>query len=289
VLLSAFGVIFTPKILTWMGTPADVLPNSITYFRIYCAGLWGLVLYNTSNGIFQALGDSRHPLYYLMISSGVNVVLDLLFVGVFDMGVAGAALATVIGQTLSAALGFWHLMSGRFLFTVSVKKLRVEPATLKMIFAIGIPGGIQNCVNSLANVMVQSNINKFGEFAMAGCGSCAKLKEFVFIPIMSLSLALTTYVGQNMGAGDFKRVRKGAVQGALMSVGMAEVFGIFFWFAAPYLLTLFSKNPEVIAYGVGHGRTECLFFFLLFLITILLKSNVSCCIDDEQFYNKFAL
>ena len=130
VILSILGVCFTPTILRWMGTPENVMPNSVLYFRIYCASLLALVLYNTSNGIFQALGDSRHPLYYLILSSVVNVVLDLLFVAVFRWGVAGAALATALGQSLSAALGFLHLMSGKFIVRLSLKKLRPDPALL---------------------------------------------------------------------------------------------------------------------------------------------------------------
>ena len=263
ILLSVLGVVFTPMILRWMGTPENVLPNSVLYFRIYCMGLLGLVLYNTSNGIFQALGDSRHPLYYLIISSLVNVVLDLLFVGVFHMGVAGAALATVLGQCLSAVLGFLHLMSGKFVVKVELKRLAINTATLLSVFSLGIPSGLQNCINSAANLVVQSNINKFGDIAMAGCGSYSKIQAFVFIPVLSLALALTTFVGQNIGAGRMDRVRKGIKEGTWMSVGMAELFGISVWFLAPVLVGMFSKNPQVVSYGVMQARTECLFFFLL--------------------------
>jgi len=263
IVLSVLGVLFTPVILRWMGTPANVLPNSVLYFRIYCMGLLGLVLYNTSNGIFQALGDSRHPLYYLIISSLANVVLDLLFVGVFHMGVAGAALATVLGQCLSALLGFSHLMSGRFVVKVDLKRLSVNTTTLLAVFSLGIPGGVQNCINSAVNLMVQSNINKFGDIAMAGCGSYSKIQGFVFIPVMSLSLALTTFVGQNVGAGRSDRVRVGIRQGTLMCMGMAELFGLSVWFFVPLLVGMFSQNPQVVAYGVMQARTECLFFFLL--------------------------
>ena len=263
ILLSVLGVVFTPMILRWMGTPENVLPNSVLYFRIYCMGLLGLVLYNTSNGIFQALGDSRHPLYYLIISSLVNVVLDLLFVGVFHMGVAGAALASVLGQCLSAVLGFLHLMSGKFVVKVELKRLAINTATLLSVFSLGIPSGLQNCINSAANLVVQSNINKFGDIAMAGCGSYSKIQAFVFIPVLSLALALTTFVGQNIGAGRMDRVRKGIKEGTWMSVGMAELFGISVWFLAPVLVGMFSKNPQVVSYGVMQARTECLFFFLL--------------------------
>lgn len=171
VLLTILGVSFTPTILRWMGTPENVMPNSVTYFRIYCMGLLGMVLYNTTNGIFNALGDSKHPLYYLIISSVTNAVLDVIFVGGFGMGVAGAALATTIGQFLSAMLGLIHLMSGRFVVQIKLSKLRVYPEVLKQIITLGLPSGVQNSVNSMANLVVQANINAFGDLAMGGCGS----------------------------------------------------------------------------------------------------------------------
>ena len=263
VILTILGVTFTPTILRWMGTPENVMPNSVTYFRIYCMGLLGMVLYNTTNGIFNALGDSRHPLYYLIISSVTNAVLDLIFVGVFHWGVAGAALATTMGQFLSAILGLMHLMSGRFIVQIKVSKLHVNPNVLKQVFMLGLPSGVQNSVNAIANLVVQSNINAFGDLAMAGCGSYAKVQGFVFLPIMSMALALTTFVGQNMGANRPDRVKKGIRQGMMISVVMAEIFGVFVFMFASQLVGLFSKDPAVVAFGVQQARVEALFFFLL--------------------------
>lgn len=263
ILLTIVGVLFTPMILKWMGTPENVLPSSVTYFRIYCMGMLGMVLYNTTNGIFNALGDSKHPLYYLIISSVTNAVLDLLFVGVFRMGVAGAALATTIGQFLSAVLGLLHLMSGRFAVQIRISKLCVNPSVLKDIFCLGLPSGIQNSVNAIANLVVQTNINAFGDLAMGGCGSYAKIESFVFLPIMSMSLALTTFVGQNMGAGRLDRIKTGIRQGMCITLVMAEIFGVFVFLTAPQLVGLFSKDAEVIAFGVRQARVESLFYFLL--------------------------
>lgn len=263
VILTILGVSFTPTILRWMNTPENVMPNSVTYFRIYCMGLLGMVLYNTSNGIFNALGDSRHPLYYLIISSVTNVVLDLLFVGVFGMGVAGAALATTIGQFLSAMLGFAHLMSGHFIVHIKLSKLHVNFRILKQVLTLGLPSGIQNSVNSMANLVVQANINAFGDLAMGGCGSYSKVQGFVFVPVMSIALALTTYVGQNMGANRPDRVKTGIKQGMMISVVMAEIFGIVVFIFAPQLVGMFSQDPAVVAFGVQQARTEALFFFLL--------------------------
>ena len=263
VALSIVGVCFTPTILKWMDTPENVMPNSVIYFRIYCSGLLGMVLYNTSNGIFNALGDSKRPLYYLMISSATNVVLDLIFVGPLGMGVAGAALATTIAQLLSAALGFIYLMSGRFIVQIKLSHLRMKWNVLKQIILLGLPSGVQNSINAMANLVVQSNINAFGDLAMGGCGSYSKLQGFVFVPVMSMSLALTTYVGQNMGAKKPERVKQGIRQGMMISVTMAEVFGIFLFFFVPQLIKMFSQDPAVIAYGIQQARVETLFFFML--------------------------
>jgi len=226
-------------------------------------GLLGMVLYNTTNGIFNALGDSKHPLYYLMISSVTNAILDIIFVGGLGMGVAGAALATTIGQFLSAVLGLIHLMSGRFVVQIKLSKLEANPAVLKKIITLGLPSGVQNSVNSMANLVVQANINAFGALAMGGCGSYSKLQGFVFVPVLSMALALTTYVGQNMGANKPERVKEGIRQGMMISVIMAEVLGVILFIFAPQLVGLFSRDPAVIAYGVQQARLETLFYFLL--------------------------
>lgn len=262
-ILTVLGVIYTPTILRWMGTPENVMSNSVLYFRIYCAGMMALVLYNTANGIFQALGDSRHPLYYLMIASVANVALDFLFVAGLDWGVGGAALATVLGQLLSAILAFAHLMSGRFVIRVRVKNLIPDRRTFGQVLRLGLPSGIQNSVIAIANVVVQSNINAFGDHAMAGCGSYSKVEGFVFLPIMSLTMAMTTFISQNLGAGQAERAHRGARQGILMTTGFAELVGIIFFLLAPQLIGLFSSTPEVVAFGVHQARVETLFFCLL--------------------------
>ena len=263
--LSVLGVIFTPTILRWMGTPANVMPSSVLYFRIFCAGLLALVLYNTATGIFQALGDSRHPLWYLIIASASNVVLDFLFVAGFHWGVAGAALATVLGQLLSAVLAFAHLMSGKFLIRIRLSHLRPDKNVLIQVIRQGLPGGIQNSVIAIANVVVQSSINGFGDLAMAGCGSYSKVEGFVFLPIMSLAMAMTTFISQNLGAGKPERAKKCARQGAMMTVVLAEAVGAAVFLLAPQLISLFSDTPAVIAFGARQAKVESLFFFLLAL------------------------
>ena len=261
--LSLLGVLFTPAILRWMGTPENVMPNSVLYFRIYCAGLLSLVLYNTTNGIFQAMGDSRHPLYYLIISSVVNVLLDFLFVAGLHWGVAGAALATVLGQLLSAVLGLLHLMSGRFVVQIRWQQMRIDRTVFLKVVRLGLPSGVQNSVIAIANLVVQANINAFGDHAMAGCGSYAKVEGFVFLPIMSLTMAMTTFISQNLGAGLRDRAKQGARIGTWMTTGLSELVGVLFFLWAPQLIGLFSETPEVLAFGVRQAQVETLFFCFL--------------------------
>ena len=183
--LTLVGVLLTPTILDWMHTPADVLPNSIEYFRVYFGGVIFAVLYNAVNGIFQAVGDSRHPLYFLIISAMLNVALDLLFVGVLGMGVGGAAFATVISQAVSAFLGLRKLMKATESYRLIPRKIRFNGRMLQKVLYIGIPSGLQNAVIALANVVVQTNINDFGALAQAGCATvvcrlCSKSTKMSF-------------------------------------------------------------------------------------------------------------
>ena len=191
VALTVIGLVLAPKMLVWMGTPADVMPNSVLYFRIYFLGSIAFVMYNVSVGILQSIGDSRHPLIYLIISSLTNVVLDLLFVGVFHMGVGSAAFATILSQFVSAVLCLRRLMRSPEEYRVSVKKIRFDFSMLRQIIQNGLPAGLQNSIIALANVVVQSNINSFGKMAVAGCGAYSKIEGFGFLPITCFSMALT--------------------------------------------------------------------------------------------------
>lgn len=265
ILLTIVGVLFTPWMLQRMGTPADVMPNSVLYFKVFFYGAMGTVMYNTTSGVFRAIGDSRHPLYYLIISALTNVVLDILFVAYLDMGIGGAALATVLSQMLSAVLGFVKLMRIEGPARLQIKKMQINGRMLQGVLRLGIPSGVQNSVISIANVVVQSNINAFGSLAMAGCGSYFKLEGFAFIPITSFSMAMTTFIGQNIGAGRFDRVKKGARFGSVAGVLIAEAIGIVLFFFAPWLIGMFNREAEVIAFGVQQARIQSLFYCLLAL------------------------
>lgn len=264
-LLTALGVIFAPIILGWMGTPDDVMPLSTTYLRFYFCGVLATVMYNAANGIFNAVGDSRHPLYYLIISSVTNVVLDLLFVGLLGFGVGGAAVATVISQATSACLGLYRLSRSRECFRLIPSKIRLRLDMLRQILRLGVPSGVQNSIISLANIVVQSHINAFGSLAMAGCGAYAKIEGFGFLPITSFSMAMTTFVGQNLGGGRPDRARQGARFGVLSCLILAELVGVGINLLAPTFIAAFDSNPDVIAFGVMQARTVTLFYFLLAL------------------------
>ena len=261
--LTVVGVALTPTILRWMGTPAEVLPQSITYFRYYfCGGLF-IVMYNIFVGILHAVGDSRHPLYYLIISATVNVVLDLLFVAGLGLGVGSAAIATTISQGISALLCCIHLLRTKEVYRITMKEIRFHKKSLMDIVRYGLPSGVQNSVIALANVVVQSNINSFGKAAMAGCGSYSKLEGFVFLPVTCFTQALSTFVGQNLGAGKHERVKKGVGFGIACCCILSELIGICCYFLAPQLIGFFSETQEAIDFGVSHMRTICLFYFLL--------------------------
>ena len=265
ILLTALGVAFTPSILRWMDTPEDVLPQSISYFRYYFCGAIFTVMYNIMVGILHAVGDSRHPLYYLIFSSFVNVVLDLLFVAVFRWGVGSAAIATTISQGVSALLCFRLLLTTKEPYRVELKKIRYHWDSFKDIVRYGLPSGVQNSVIAMANLVVQTNINSFGKAAMAGCGSYSKIEGFAFLPITCFAQALSTFVGQNLGAQQYGRVKKGVRFAVICSVSMAELIGVASYLLAPQLISIFNDSPEVVAYGAAHMRTICLFYCLLAL------------------------
>ncbi len=262
-LMTLLGVFLAPKLLILMKTPESVLPLSTLYFRIYFLGAFFSLMYNTCMGILRAVGDSRTPLYYLILSSIVNVLLDLLFVGPLQMGVAGAAAATVCSQAVSAVLCFCKLLRATGPEKVVFRKIRFDRPMLRQIAGQGLPSGVQNSIISIANVVVQSNINAFDEDAIAGCGSYAKVEGFVFLPITAFTAAITTFVSQNLGARQHKRAKKGALFGILCATTLAELLGVILYFICPWVIPLFNDDPEVVRYGVWQMRTECFFFFAL--------------------------
>ncbi|MCR4904359.1 MAG: MATE family efflux transporter [Butyrivibrio sp.] len=263
ILLTILGTVLAPQILVLMGTPDTVLPQSVTYFRIYFAGATSFVMYNICVGILQAAGDSKHPLQYLVTSSIINIILDITFIRILGFGVGGASLATVIAQSVSVILCIKRLIQTDDDYRLIPSKIRFHGPTLSKIIQYGLPSGFQNSIIGFANVVVQSHINYFGDMAMAGAGAYSKIEGFAFLPITSFTMALTTFVSQNIGAGRYDRVKKGAIFGAICSVSLAELIGITIYFLAPTLISAFDRTPEVIAFGTSRARICALFYCLL--------------------------
>ncbi|MCI8327500.1 MAG: MATE family efflux transporter [Lachnospiraceae bacterium] len=263
VLLTIVGVVFTPTFLRWMQTDPQVMPEAVAYFRYYFLGALAMVMYNVCRSIMNALGNSRRPLYYLIFSSLLNVGLDIIFIGVFQLGVWAAAMATVISQAASVVLCMVYLLRKGSIYTVEWKKIRFHKRMLSEIIRYGFPAGVQNSVIAFANVIVQSQINTFGRFAMAAYGTHAKIEGFAFLPITSFNMACTTFIGQNLGAREYERAKKGARFSIGAAVLLAEAIGIGYYIFAPHLIGFFDQTPEVVALGVGQARTVTLFYFLL--------------------------
>lgn len=260
VILTVLGTALSPWMLTIMGTPHDVYPLAIQYTRIYFAGSSALILYNVLVGILQAGGDSHHPLYYLIASSLTNIFADLLLIAVFHMGVKGAAIATVGSEALSAILCLIRLLRENSDIALHFSRLAIHPDVLKQIVHYGIPTGLQGSIIDVSNVMIQSYINSFGTSAAAGIGAYTKIEGFMFLPVTAFSLALTTFISQNEGAGEKERVRQGVRFGINTCCGMVELIGAMLFFMAPALIRAFNSDPDVVYYGAMRART-CAFFY----------------------------
>ncbi len=262
ILLTAAGTLLTPGILRLMDTPESVYDRACRYLQVFFAGASALVMYNMFVSILQASGESRFPLICLVAGSLTNIALDILFISVFHMDVEGAALATVLSEILSLVLVGVKLLKSRDSIRVRPRKIRADRENLGYIVRYGLPTAMQGCVIDLSNMLIQSYINSFGRNAMAGIGASTKLEGFIFLPLTAFSMALTTFVSQNMGAGKLDRVRTGAKFGLLCTAGILLAFGAVAWFLAPNLIALFSSDPEIIRYGAGR-TTVCAFFYCL--------------------------
>lgn len=263
IVLTVLGVLFTPTILVWMNTDKEVLPEAITYFRFYFFGVSGAIMYNFLNSILQAVGNSKRGLYYLITSSLLNIILDILFIGVFKMGVGSAAIATGISHYVSMILCLIFLMKKGTVYQVRIKEIGFDKEMLSQILKYGVPSGIQNSVIGLANVFVQTNINSFGGIAQAGYGCYGKIEGFAFLPITSFNLALTTFIGQNLGAKEYERAKKGSRFGIISAMILAEVVGVIMFFFIPYIARIFTDDMNVIMYSKKQATICCLFYFLL--------------------------
>lgn len=272
VLFTAIGVSMTPLMLKFMKTPTEVLPEAKTYLTIYFSGIFGLMLYNIGAGILRAVGDSQRPFYFLVLSASLNIVLDLVFVLVFRMGVAGVAYATILSQGISAVLVTVVLMRADNWCKVSVKKLKMHWDVLRKIVRVGIPAAIQMAITAFSNVFVQSYINYFGADCMGGWTAYTKIDAFLFLPMQSVAMGATTFVGQNLGVNDLERAKQGVSAALRISMGitfclMAPVIA-----TAPYLVRFFNDTPEVVRFGTLFLRLITPFYVLCCVNQVLAGS-----------------
>ncbi len=263
VIATACGILLAKPLLGLMNTPEDVMGQAYTYLTIYFAGLSGLLIYNMGSGVLRAVGDSRRPLYFLCISALLNVIFDLLFVIAFGMGVAGVAYATIISQFVSAALVLFSLSGGNKPYSINWRELSVASGELKEIVRIGAPSGVQQAITSFSNVFVQSYINFYGTACMAGWSSYSKLDIFILIPMQSIAIASTTFVGQNYGAGKLGRAKDGVRQTLVFSLIVTAFLCVLMIIFRVPLLMLFNDDPEVIDFGARFIAMISPFYLLL--------------------------
>lgn len=268
-ILTVGGILFSKEILLWMNTPEEVLTDAVTYLRLYSAGMVFNVVYNMAAGILNAAGNSRRSLGYLAIASVTNLILDLVFIVGMKTGIAGAAIATNIGQMISCLLAIWFLVRTQTDYKVYLNKIKIHKSTAGLIIKIGLPTGFQNMVISLSNILVQSSVNSFGANAMAGFGAYMKVDGFNVLPVTSFGMAATTFVGQNFGAGKLERVKRGM----WMTLGIGILYtittGVLLLTFSETIMHLFSNDPAVIAYGQQAMRFFCPFYWVLSILHAL--------------------
>ena len=269
IVVTIAGIVLAPVVHKVMGTPTEVYQDAVTYLRVYFGGMVFSVVYNMSAGILNAVGNSRRSLIYLMIAAFSNIFLDLFFVVVLKMGVVGVALATDISQFLSCVFIIGYLLKTNEIYKLKFKEIRFHRNLVTNIIKIGLPTGIQNIVIALSNVIIQSGINSFGAVVMAGFTSYVKIDGFNFLPVMSFSMAATTFTGQNIGAGKIDRVKKGMKVSLAMGMGYAMATGFLLYNIAPLAMGIFTQDPEVVECGVYLMKFFCPFYWILAFIHVM--------------------
>ena len=269
VIFTALGLAFTRPLLQAIGVPEDVLPHSSLYLMIYFTGIAFSLFYNMGAGVLRAVGDSTHPLIYLAVACMVNVVLDFLFVCGFHMGIAGAAIATVIAQGVSCVMVMGKLMRAKADYRVEIRRIRFHKKMIRRIISFGFPAALQQSITSFSNVVVQSYINHFGTAAMAGYSATLRIDGFTQLPLQSFNMAITTFVGQNIGAKKYDRVKKGVFAAWLMSSGVILVCSVCMFLSAPFLISVFTKDADVIAIGSDMVRIFASLYIALPVVQIL--------------------
>lgn len=249
-LIMLIGYTMSPTLLRWMGTPEDVLPDALTYIRIYFAGMIPSLIYNIGSGLLRAVGDSRRPLMFLIVACMTNIVLDVLLVAGFEMGVAGAALATILSQLVSAVMVIYALTGTHNAYRLEIRKIRFHVPILKEIIKIGLPGGLQSVMYSTSNMIIQAGINGLGTSVMAAYTAYGKLDSFFWTVISAFGVAVTTFVGQNFGARNYDRVKKSVTTCLAMAAASTVLLSTLLLTFGEALYHLFSDDTVVIGYGM---------------------------------------
>lgn len=269
VLFTILGIGLSKQILILIGSPDSVMAPASLYLRIYFGGISFVCIYNMGSGILRAVGDSKTPLYYLIVASIINIILDFVFVLYFHMGVAGAGWATFIAQGISALLVMIKLVFSKEIYKVEFKDISIDMPILKKIIEIGVPTALQQSIVSFSNVIVQSYINTFGANAVAGYTSYVKIDGFLQLPIQSFAMAITTFTGQNIGAHAIDRVKKGLRTTMAMTFGVTTIGVLIIYIFGEQLVGIFSSDPEVIKYGYLMARIFASGYLTLPVIQII--------------------
>ena len=255
IILSGAGILLSPILLRMMRVPSEVTKEALTYLTIYFSGIIFLIFYNMATGILRAVGDSKNPLIFLIISSLLNIVLDITFIVVFKMGIGGAAIATVISQAVSAFLVFIRLKTSTECYRLDWKYIGIDFSILRKIVRYGFPGALQMTIFSFSNMFAQRYINIFGADVIAGQAAFQKIDSLALLPLISLGVGITTYASQNYGAGKIRRVRVGNEIAMWLSVLITVVIGVTLAIFAPQLCHLFNNDENVVRYGSFFVRT----------------------------------
>ena len=258
-IISAIGYYSTPYLLRMMNTPESVFREAVVYLQIFSLGLGGTMLYNMGSGILRAVGDSKRPLYFLILASILNIFLDLLFVIEFKSGVAGVAYATIIAQLVSGLIIFWILFHSHEVHSLTWHEMKIDRAILSRIIRIGFPAGLQMALTSFSNVFVQAYINAYGAASTAGWGIYARVDAFIALSTQSMAMAITTFVGQNAGARKPDRIRQGMRECMKISLGISGTLIAILYVSAPFIAGLFNQDANVLYYGVLFLRLNTLF------------------------------
>lgn len=264
IVITVFGIIFSPAMLHMMNTPDDIYPDALVYMRIFFLGMTVNLIYNMGSGILRAVGDSKRPLYFLIIACLLNAVLDLLFVAVFRMGVAGAAAATVLCQLISAVLVTWTLINTKDIYRLELSCVHLDASYLKRIVQIGIPAAVESLTYSFSNVIIQTSINWFGTDTIAAWTAYGKIDVVFWMIMNSFGIAIVTFTGQNFGAGQKKRVMSGIRQGALLIALSTILLCFLLMVTGKYILGIFTTDADVINIG-----TEMIHFLVPLFFTYI--------------------